>query len=272
MAAGKKIIPALVNAAIFILMEVAALSLLHNNGRVQNFFISKWMHSFMAKTWGAAENVRYYFSLSGMNEDLASENFALARQVDYYKSLTGAEAPSGLTEVGDYRYLPASIVKSSRNKQHNYLIINKGSEDGVTPRSGLVSSCGVVGIVDAVSKHYSYAISFMNTEFSVSARLGREGSVGPLVWDGKATDGAVLGQIPLQQKFAPGDTVYTSGYSSIFPSDIPIGVVGDSKVVNGATYEIKVRLLQDFGALRFITVVSNKGREEISSLENREDD
>jgi hypothetical protein len=26
---------------------------------------------------------------------------------------------------------------------------------------------------------------------------------------------------PSQYKFNPGDTVYTSGYSSIFPSDIP---------------------------------------------------
>ena len=128
----------------------------------------------------------------------------------------------------------------------------------------------VVGIVDAVGKHYSYALSFMNTDFSLSARLGREGAVGPLVWDGKTSGGAILKEIPLQYKFAPGDTVYTSGFSSIFPADIPIGLTGESRIVNGATYDINVRLLQDVGAVRYVTLVNNVGRQEIETLEEEE--
>jgi rod shape-determining protein MreC len=61
--------------------------------------------------------------------------------------------------------------------------------------------------------------------------------------------------------------VYTSGYSSIFPPDIPLGTTGDSRIVNGATYEIEISLFEDFGALRYVTVVENMGREEIKSLE-----
>ena len=164
----------------------------------------------------------------------------------------------------------ASIVKISRNKQHNYIILDKGADDGVEPHSGIISSHGVIGIVDAVSSRYSYAISFMNTEFSVSSRLGKEGAVGPLVWDGKGSGGALLRQIPLHNKFEKGDTVYTSGFSSIFPPDIPIGTVEDSRVENGATYEIKVRLLQDFASIRHVTIVANCGRDEITELEQRE--
>ena len=64
-----------------------------------------------------------------------------------------------------------------------------------------------------------------------------------------------------------GDTVYTSGYSSIFPADIPLGIAGDSKVINGATNEIKISLFQDFTALRFVTVVYNTEMEELEALE-----
>jgi hypothetical protein len=39
--------------------------------------------------------------------------------------------------------------------------------------------------------------------------------------------------------------------------------------VNGATYEIKVRLFEDFGALRYVTVVENMGKEEMKELEGR---
>ena len=110
----------------------------------------------------------------------------------------------------------------------------------------------------------------MNTGISISARLGNEGAVGPLTWDGVSMDGAVLKEIPLQYKYAPGDTVWTSGYSSLFPPDIPLGIAGQSRVVNGAVNEIDVDLFQNYSALRYVTVVSNSGREEILYLENLE--
>ena len=125
----------------------------------------------------------------------------------------------------------------------------------------------MIGIVDAVSRHYSYAISFLNAEFSVSARIGNDGAAGPMCWDGRHNDSAVLKEIPLQYKFEPGDTVYTSGYSSIFPPDIPLGVTGERKIVNGATYEVSVELFMDFSALRYVTLVTNKELAEIESLE-----
>ena len=68
-------------------------------------------------------------------------------------------------------------------------------------------------------------------------------------------------------EFAPGDTVFTSGFSSIFPAGIPLGTIVDSKIVNGATYDIKVSLFEDFSSVRYITIVENTGREEIEELE-----
>ncbi len=272
---GKRsIIKTLINAAIFIAMEIAALNLLSRSNEVQHFFLAKGAHAFMARVWGGTESIKHYFSLNRENERLADENFALRQmllqyrhedEIDLLDSLAGGIGQ--VSTVGNFRYMRGSIVKVSRNKQHNYLIIGQGSEDGVTPNSGIITNHGVVGIVESIGKHYSYAVSFMNTDFNVSARLGREGAVGPLVWDGKSSGGALLKEIPLQYRFQPGDTVYTSGYSSIFPADIPIGTTGESRVVNGATYEINVRLLQDFGELRYVTLVSNIGKDDISQLE-----
>jgi rod shape-determining protein MreC len=105
---------------------------------------------------------------------------------------------------------------------------------------------------------------------NISARLGKEGAVGPMSWDGFSSAGAILKEIPHHVEFQPGDTVYTSGYSSIFPADIPLGTVGEAKIVNGATYDIKVTLFEDFGALRYVTVVDNLGKDEIKKLEEDE--
>ena len=103
---------------------------------------------------------------------------------------------------------------------------------------------------------------------SISARIGKTGISGPMVWDGIHSNGALLKEIPLHFEIAAGDTVYTSGFSSIFPPDIPLGVAGESRIVNGATSEIKIRLFEDFSALRYVTIVENLGRNEMKTLED----
>lgn len=220
--------------------------------------------------------MKYYFSLRKQNELLSLENARLTEELKlsrdlYIDSLEKARTRA-VRKSSEYSYIPASIIKASRNKQHNYIILNKGSEDGVRPQSGIISSQGIIGIVDAVARHHSYGITFMNTDISISARLGEEGAVGPLVWDGLSSDKAVLKEIPIQYKFEPGDTVWSSGYSSLFPAEIPLGVTGSSKLINGAVNEIQVTLFQDFKSLRFVTIVTNEGSDEISWLETGEEE
>lgn len=260
-------------AVVFILLEVAALLMLSHNNQLQRLWIARISHGFMARTWGTTQAISDYFSLKGQNDRLALENDRLQRIVRSYELAAKEADPASRPVLMDngFNYIPATIVKSSSNTQHNYLIIDKGSEDGVVRNSGIITTDGVIGIVDAVSPHYSYAISFLNTELFISARLGESGAVGPLAWDGTSSDGAILKEIPLQFKFEPGDTVYTSGYSSIFPPDIPIGVAGESKIINGATNEIKVRLFQNHKALKYVTVVGNTRAEEIEAIENQEE-
>ncbi len=260
-------------AVVFIVLEVAAILMLSHNRQLQRLWIARISHGFMAATWGTTQTVSDYFSLRKQNDELALENSRLQEIVRSYE-LAAREADPAMKPMmmdNGFNYIPATIIKSSTNTQHNYLIIDKGSDDGVTRNSGVVTPDGVIGIVDAVSRHYSYAISFLNTELFISARLGESGAVGPLAWDGASSDGAILKEIPLQFKFEPGDTVYTSGYSSIFPPDIPIGVAGDSKIINGATNEIKVRLFQDHKALKYITIVRNTRAGEIEAIEKQEE-
>ena len=241
--------------------------MLSHNGAMQNVWFSKGMHAVMGTLWGGTEQIKDYFSLRKVNESLALENHELRTRLAQYEALE-QEADENKSEIaGGFRYLPASIMKISNNTQHNYMIIGKGSEDGMTTGSGVITGKGAIGVVDAVSSNYSYAISFKNHEMNISARLGKEGAVGPLSWDGKSRNGAILKEIPHHVEFEPGDTVFTSGYSSIFPPDIPLGTTGKSKIVNGATYEIEVTLFEDFGSTRHVTIVENLGKDEIKKLE-----
>lgn len=274
MARQQKIGIQILGVMIFIAMEMAVFYMLSRSGDIQRIWLSKASHRVIAAVWSGSDKVSRYFSLAKENEMLAEENFRLAEALRHYRdrdAASGAEFIADSLKSDDFTFIPAGILKISRNKQHNYFILNKGYEDGVRPQSGVITGSGVVGIIDAVDKHYSYGLSLMNTGVSISARLGDEGAIGPLSWDGVSPDGAVLNGVPLQYKFAPGDTVRTSGYSLLFPPGIPLGVAGDSRIVNGSANEINVRLLQDFSVLRFVTVVVSNGRDEITYLENLED-
>ena len=244
--------------------------MLYNNGVIQRTWFSQAAHGFMGTVWGSTQRVKDYFSLRSTNDSLAIEIHSLrVRLAELEKMTEASKAVTSMPEASDFQFLPAHIMKISNNSQHNYMIIDRGYADGVSEGDGVITGKGAVGIIDAVSENYSYARSFRNHGMSISARLGKAGSVGPLNWNGHGRDEAVLSEIPHHMEFAPGDTVYTSGFSSIFPADIPLGVVSEATIVNGATYDIKVRMFEDFASLKYVTVVKNRDREEIKSLEKQ---
>ena len=77
MAGNRNIFQKVLNAAIFILMEVAALNMIDHNAALQNIWLTRGAHRVMGALWGTSESIRYYFSLKKQNEALAQENFDL---------------------------------------------------------------------------------------------------------------------------------------------------------------------------------------------------
>lgn len=268
-----KLIYYVTTAAIFIILEVAALSMLNLNGPLQKTWFGKAGQGFMGWIWGGTQKISDYFSLKEQNDRLAEENYRLTALLGKQNDSLFRDSLSRIVAFdkisGHFIYTPASISKVSNNSQHNYMILDKGSNDGIEEGFGVITAKGVVGIVDAVSESYSYAISFKNHHMSISARLRQDGPVGTMSWDGRSRDKALLREIPHHIEHSPGDTVYTSGYSAIFPQGIPLGTTGDSRIVNGSTYEMEVTLFEDFGSLRYAIIVGNTGNDEINTLEGK---
>ena len=238
----------ILNAAVFLVLEIAAIVMLSRTSSLQNIWINRASHRVHAAIWGSGEKIRNYFSLDKQNKYLAAENLDMSARLRELgqKELSCREGAIYDSSTDNFRMIPATIVKASRNSQHNYIILNKGSRDGVKVQTGIVTSTGVVGIVTAVGERYSYGITLMNPRMSVSARIGRTGLVAPLEWDGKKSDGAIMRGLPLHHEISPGDTVWSSGFSSMFPVDIPLGTTGKIRQVDGSTNEVNVTLFQDF--------------------------
>ena len=272
---GQKPSSFLVCAATFILLEVAALALLRSGSTMQDIWINRASHRTMAFLWGSGETVRSQFQMDEFNQELQAENARLQERLRAYERM-GVDQEEldhmAARESEDYRYTPATVVKMSRNRTHNYIILNKGSEDGVHPQSGIISDLGVVGVVEAVDRHFSYGLTLMNPDMSIGARLGNSQLVAPLSWNGRSSGRAIMRDLPPHIDVAPGDTVRTSGFSTIFPPDIPIGITGGSRIVDGSTRQVDVDLFQDFSKLRYVTIVENLDRTVITALEAEGED
>ena len=272
MARAGKFYLGLFTAVIFIGLEIAAISLLRSSSTLQNIWINRFSHNVMASSWGALSKVRSYFELRTQNEILAGRNYELFKELQSYKELeqaarVRAKLDSASALPSRFNYIPAEVTAMGTNSRHNYIILDKGSDDGVKPQSAIITPNGVVGMIYSVDKRYSYGLSLLNDKVSVSARIGREGIVAPLTWDGNGSDRAILKDIPLHLNVEVGDTVRTSGISAVYPPDIPIGVTVGSRLIDGSVNVVDVKLFVDFSSLRYVIIAENPDRQIIEQME-----
>lgn len=263
--------PILISILTFIILEGAALWMMSGSSYFQRARLNEAYIQVEKKLLNTNSNIRYYLTLNRANAVLAEENSQLRNTLSRYQALldTLSRKDSISIPVPDsslFSYIPARVIGNSTNKSHNYIIINKGRKAGVKEDMGVISANGVVGVVNAVSDNYAHIISLLNIKQSVSARISQSGAFGPLIWNGVSTTHAVLTEIPQHIKFRMGDSVVTSGFSAIFPPDIPLGKIVGSKIVLGTHHEIRVKLFQDFKTLKFVNVVVNNNRSEMDSL------
>lgn len=260
-------------AAIFILLEFAAFAILCTSESIQSLWINKAAYSVKAWLWSKGESIHNYFYLKEKNVALEEENAALWEELQRYKELERRGRVADLDSL-DHRFKCelAQVLKLSVNSQKNYFILDKGSLDGVRPHCGVVSPKGVVGTIESVTEHLSYGRTLMNAGTSVSARLGRKGLTGSLSWDGVSSNGAVLHGIPLHYEVELKDTVWTSGYSNIFPTTLALGTVREVSTKNGSTKEVKVDLFQDFAELDYVYILIFQHIDEVERLEEKEEE
>ena len=165
-----------------------------------------------------------YFGLREINRDLQKQNgnleMELIRLRDEVSRLSGDTLlirTSADSVLSRYDFQIAQVINNSVFRTHNYITLNKGRKDGIHSEMGVIDQNGIVGIVNVVSDHYAVAISLLNPKLRLSCKVKGSNYFGSLVWDGKDPRFAVLEELPRHVKFVKGDTIVTSGYSSVFP-------------------------------------------------------
>ena len=206
-----------------------------------------------------------YFNLKNENRILLLENNRL-KELEFNINKTESKLPQGNEK---YELTTATLIKNSYSLTKNYLIINKGSDNRINEDLGVITSNGIVGVIDKVSNKYSRVISVLNTKSKINAKLKKSNHFGTLEWNGNNSNIVQLLDIQDLVEFTIGDTIVTSGYSSIFPKNIPIGSIKSFKLNDTKDlFIIDVKLFNDMTSLEHVHIIENLNIKEIEKLNN----
>ncbi len=261
---------------LFLVLQAGAIVMIVNNSYFQQNAILNFIRARQIRWWEKQSSWVAFTNLKETNRQLALENNRLLNEVARLTDpLTGKslQIKDSVALKDSFSYLPARVIKNSVNRQHNFLVIDKGSQDGLEQDMGVISSRGIIGVVSHVSERYAMIISLLNTQQRFTAELKKSGTFGTLRWDGVDYRRVFLSEIPQHIEISAGDTVVSSVFSLVFPPGIPIGFVKSGSLKRGTFLELEVELFEDFKSLHYVNVVSHDGAGEIRKLtENQQEE
>lgn len=268
---------------LFLLLELIGLSLVVSNGH-QSAIFAYSSNQIGGNAFNSWQSIVHYFSLGEANEQLVKENNDLRNQLSssfierdlqVFDSITLPDSLSAIQNPSDtliqvFDYMGAKVISNSVHKQKNYMMINKGRNQGIKENMGVIGPDGIVGIVYSVSNDFSTVISLLNIKTRMSAKIENNNELGNLQWDGQKQNIAQLNSIETYIPIHVGDTIISSGFSHIFPEGILFGTIQDyHKKAGDNNYYISVKLSTNFSNLHYVSVVRNRFYEEQILLEEK---
>jgi len=256
------------NFLLFIVLFVISFALtLQSHSFHKNKFINS-ANFVSGNIYTIKNNVSSYFNLKRENQLLIEENI---RFREYVESLQSSDFNLRIDSTSlplNYRFVSASVINNSYHKSNNRLTLNKGIKNQVKIDLGVISSKGLVGIVENVSSNFATVQSILNTNSQINTKLKNSNHFGSLVWNTENPNIVQLIDIPRLAPVVVGDTVITGGMSTIFPKGILIGIIKDYYINQDKnSYTLNIELFNDMTNLEHVYIIDNLDSEEIKLLE-----
>lgn len=152
---------------------------------------------------------------------------------------------------------PAKVIGKGGNEFIHSVFLSVGSLDGVRKNMPVVTARGLVGKIYSEGPHYATAQLLLDRNFKVSAMIQRSRVTGIINWYGG--NQIILAGVPKRSDVKVGDAVVTSGYSSIFPGGLKIGLVTQiTEEAQDMFMKIIVKPVVDFTMLEELFVIKNQ--------------
>ena len=239
--------------------------------QTHSYHKNKFVNSSNAITGGIysiKSSITDYFNLREKNGILINENTRIRKQLESYKSKVVNQNIDTSSIFSKYYFVSAKVINNSFSKTKNKLTINKGKRDSIQLDMGVITSKGIVGIIENVSNKYATIQSILNTNSQINAKLKNVKHFGSLVWNTEDPNVIQLIDIPRLAAVKTGDTIVTGGRSTIFPEGILIGAVIDFELTEDENSQnLNIQLFNDMTNLEHVYIIDNLDTQEIINLE-----
>ncbi|MDR1673746.1 MAG: rod shape-determining protein MreC [Bacteroidales bacterium] len=254
---------------LFLMLEGIAIFLLLRDNYVQRVAFAKITGALSGNIHERMSVWRSYFRLYEINDQLSNENTGLRNHdsMSFFTPDTSSAMIADTISRRKYLYMAAKVINGTVNKQYNYLTLDRGDEQQVSEDMAVIGPDGIVGVIYGVSDNFAIVLPVINRNFRISTKFKKNNYYGSLSWNGHSYRHAELNEIPLHVPVEMGDTLIVSGYSSSFPTGIPVGTVSRFEKKDGNFYTIEVLLFTDFRKLYHVSVVKDLMQQEQDSLE-----
>ena len=232
-----------------------------------------------AQTWLSTRyiTIQNYFRspqdlvrLRQRNLELEAENARLETQIiELEQQLSETRILSALVDFArvhpQNRYVAASVIGRDPSPFVKYVIINRGSDDGLRRGMPVVTSQGLVGRVAAVTAGAGRVELTTDPASSINVRLEPSGAQAVLL--GSITGELALDFIPQSVSVQAGDLVLTSGLGGNYPGNILIGQITNVRRRETDLFQsATVQPVVDFSRLEILLIITNFQPVDISPL------
>ena len=154
-------------------------------------------------------------------------------------------------------FIGADVISKGVTSNMSSIIINRGSNDGVSKNLPVLSSRGVIGKITAVSKSSSEVQLISDVNFRLSVKIAPDEVEGIMRWIGE--DLCEIAELKKISDIEIGDIVLTSNLSIYFPPNLPVGeVVSIFEKSDSSNRVVKMKLFSDLYTMNQLFVLFNE--------------
>jgi rod shape-determining protein MreC len=200
-------------------------------------------------------------ALRTRNAELEAQVSQLQTQViDLQQRVSETEILAALVDFSranpESSYKAASVIGRDPSPFLHYVIINRGSNDGIERGMPVVTNEGLAGRIDAVIADAARVQLITDAAASVNVHLKNANT--DAVLKGSVTGDISLDLISQDATVEAGDVILTSGLGGGFPPDVIVGqVVGIRKLPAELFQQATVQPAVDFSRLQIVLVITN---------------
>lgn len=202
-------------------------------------------------------------TLEAENAQLRAEILLLREQAAQLNILT--ELLQYRRQTPNRQYLTANVIGRDPSPLLQYLILDRGSDDGIRRDMPVVTASGLVGRVVQVTNSASRVLPVTDPTSAVNARLQDTRDEGTVI--GQPGGGLTLNYISQQAKMTPGQVVITSGLGGTYPSGI---IIGSVNAIQRLDYEVLQQAdlvpVVNFTNLEIVLIITNYQPENTAPL------